>query len=140
MRRTPLGDAGPDRFGRDDFRHPPLWERRPAGGFTRGPAWLQPGDALGTASAAAQQKDADSVLSLYRRLIAARGELAGPVTEVEADGGLLSFARGTGHRVSLNLGGEPRQLAAAEPLVLSAADALDATGRLRGGAGALLRA
>ena len=30
---VPLGEAGPDRFGRDDFRHPPLWEREPGGGF-----------------------------------------------------------------------------------------------------------
>jgi alpha-glucosidase len=133
-------DSAPDRFGRDDFRHPPLWdEAAPGGGFSTGAAWLDAGDTLGTAGAAAQRDDPGSVLSLYRRLIALRRELAGPVAEVEEREGLVSFRRGEGHRIALNTGPAPAPMPPGEPLLLTAAGAIAAGGDLSPGAGALLR-
>jgi alpha-amylase len=54
------------------LRTPMHWTRDPAAGFTRGKAWeaLQP-DSL-TANVAAQERDPNSLLRLYRRLGAQR--------------------------------------------------------------------
>jgi len=60
-----------DRAGRDGFRTPMQWDRTPMGGFTTGTPWLPLVDPE-TRSVAVQAGDPDSLLSLYRRLIAAR--------------------------------------------------------------------
>ena len=74
-----MADADPDllptppfdRAGRDACRTPMQWDPSPTGGFTTGTPWLPLVDAA-TRNVADQARDAGSLLSLYRRLIAAR--------------------------------------------------------------------
>jgi alpha-glucosidase len=108
MEDGPGGSPPVDRFGRDSFRHPMPWADGHAGGFSGGEPWLPATGAPG-GSAESQAADPSSVLSLFKRLIAARGELAGGVSNVTERDGLLGFERGSGHVVLLNLSGEPRQ-------------------------------
>jgi alpha-glucosidase len=58
-----------DRAGRDGARHPMQWDRH--GGFTTGTPWLPMVDPE-ERNVADQREDADSVLNLYRELIAKR--------------------------------------------------------------------
>jgi len=60
-----------DRAGRDGPRTPMQWNAGPGGGFTAGTPWLPLVDAE-TRNVATQAADPGSLLSLYRRLIAAR--------------------------------------------------------------------
>jgi glycosidase len=60
-----------DRFGRDPARSPMQWDATPLGGFTTGEPWLPLNDPA-TRNVATQAGDPASLLSLYRRLIAAR--------------------------------------------------------------------
>lgn len=60
-----------DRAGRDGFRTPMQWDATPGGGFTTGTPWLPLVDPA-TRNVADQAADPGSLLSLYRRLIAAR--------------------------------------------------------------------
>ncbi len=64
-----------DRAGRDGYRTPMQWDASPTGGFSAGTPWLPPIDPA-SRNVAAQREDPDSLLSLYRRLIAARRESA----------------------------------------------------------------
>ena len=77
---------GHDRFGRDGQRHPMQWEPAPGGGFSEGKPWMGLTDPE-RRSVAAQRDDPDSLLSLYRRLIALRRELRGPLELLEAPAG-----------------------------------------------------
>ena len=90
-----------DRHGRDGCRHPVQWEpdARTAG-FTTGDPWLAPVDAP-ERNARDQAGDPDSMLLLYRRLIALRGRLAGDLEPVEAAEGVVAFRRGP-HTVAVN--------------------------------------
>jgi glycosidase len=60
-----------DRAGRDGYRTPMQWDASPNGGFTSGSPWLPPVDPA-ERNVAAQRGDPQSLLNLYRRLIAAR--------------------------------------------------------------------
>ena len=60
-----------DRAGRDAQRAPMQWDRSPGAGFTTGTPWLPLVDPA-EANVADQLADPESLLSLYRRLIAAR--------------------------------------------------------------------
>jgi glycosidase len=60
-----------DRAGRDGARHPMQWDASPGGGFTTGAPWLPMVDPA-ERNVARQRDDPDSLLNLYRRLIAAR--------------------------------------------------------------------
>jgi len=63
-----------DRAGRDGCRTPMQWDATPTGGFTSGRPWLPLVDPAAR-NVEAQRGDPDSLLSLYRRLIAARTEV-----------------------------------------------------------------
>ena len=67
-------------------------------------------------SVAAQRDDPGSLLALYRRLIALRRELRGPLEPLEAPPGVLAFRRGE-HAVAINF----NERAAASPLAGRAA-------------------
>ena len=69
-----LPDPPFDRAGRDGSRTPMQWDASPTGGFTTGTPWLPPVDPA-TRNVADQSADPASLLSLYRRLIAARREV-----------------------------------------------------------------
>jgi alpha-glucosidase len=60
-----------DRAGRDAYRTPMQWDGSPTGGFTTGSPWLPLVDPA-QRNVADQLADPDSLLHLYRRLIAAR--------------------------------------------------------------------
>jgi len=60
-----------DRAGRDGYRAPMQWDPSPGAGFTTGAPWLPLVDPS-TRNVADQSDDPGSLLSLYRRLIAAR--------------------------------------------------------------------
>jgi alpha-glucosidase len=60
---------------RDGSRAPMPWTAAPDLGFTTGTPWLAPAPGNETACVAAQDQDPDSLLALYRRLIALRNRL-----------------------------------------------------------------
>ena len=69
-----LPDPPFDRAGRDGARTPMQWDRSPLGGFTTGRPWLPVIDPQAR-NVADQSADPGSLLSLYRRLIAARHDV-----------------------------------------------------------------
>jgi alpha-glucosidase len=114
-----LPDPPFDRAGRDGYRTPMQWtSSSPGAGFTTGDPWLPLIDA-GTRNVADQASDPDSLLSLYRRLIAARR--ASPALERGthrshfgvADEVMAWTREGNGERVLclLNVGDAPQRCA-----------------------------
>jgi alpha-glucosidase len=73
MRDGPGHDPPHDRAGRDAHRHPMQWDATPSGGFTTATPWLPLVDPA-ERSVADQRDDPDSLLSLYRDLLAWRRE------------------------------------------------------------------
>ena len=55
-------------FSRDNARTPMQWDDTPNAGFTTGKPWLPVNDNYKRINAAAESKDANSVLSWYRKL------------------------------------------------------------------------
>ena len=96
-----------DRKGRDGARVPIPWtEDGPSFGFGTVEPWLPQPDHIGPLSAAAQERDAESMLSLYRSVIAARREhLVSDQSFELVDLGedVLSYRRGDVH-VVVNMG------------------------------------
>ncbi|MEA2193897.1 MAG: alpha-glucosidase [Solirubrobacteraceae bacterium] len=120
MADGPGGDPPRDRAGRDAHRHPMRWDdAAPHGGFTSAAArpWL-PSIAVAGGGVAQQGREPDSVLRLYRDLIAARRALSGGLTFLDdvADG-VLAFRRGDEHVIALNMSDEPRPAPAAGAVV-----------------------
>lgn len=103
----PGHDPPYDRNGRDAFRHPLPWAPGPGGGFTSGDPWL-PVAAPPDGTAAEQERDPDSMLSLYRRLIALRRQLRGGLAFLAAGPDVVAYTRGDRHVVALNLASEER--------------------------------
>jgi glycosidase len=102
------------------------WDDSPHGGFTTGTPWLPSVDPQ-RRSVAAQEQDADSVLALYRDLIAARRGLRGGVTFLDVAEGVVAFRRGS-DVVALNLAAEERPAPAAGALVRATSHALGGPG------------
>jgi alpha-glucosidase len=98
--------------GRDPERTPMPWAPGPGGGFTDAGVrlWLPMADPA-ACNVADQEADPDSVLSLTRRLIAARAasdDLAvGPYRSLTAPDGAWAFARGDATTVVANLSDAP---------------------------------
>jgi len=115
----PSGVPADDRSGRDVHRHPMAWDATPNGGFTTGTPWLPVVDPA-AANVADQERDPDSLLHLYRDLIALRRDtLGGPLTLMEDTApGVLAFMRGDAHVIALNLGDAPAPAPAAAGIVL----------------------
>jgi alpha-glucosidase len=108
-----------DRAGRDRHRHPMRWDDgAPHGGFTSGEPWLPAIDVDGGA-VAAQARDADSVLALYRDLITARRALGEGLELVEAGDGVLAYRRGADRLVAVNLADAPCDAPPAREIVRS---------------------
>ena len=59
-------------LGRDPERTPMQWSSAPNGGFSTATPWLPVAPDFATVNVAAEQRDARSTLSLYRRLLALR--------------------------------------------------------------------
>jgi len=71
MRDGPGHQPPYDRAGRDTHRHPMQWDASPDGGFTTGEPWLPLVDPV-ERNVADQREYPDSLLSLYRQLLAWR--------------------------------------------------------------------
>ena len=98
----PEGDPPLDRYGRDGCRRPMQWDGSPSGGFTTGRPWLEPVDPE-RRNVDDQAATEESILRLFRELIAVRRRIEGVPVRVEAPAGMLAFDRGS-HRVVVNLG------------------------------------
>src|SRR3954449_9860986 len=104
----PGGEVPLDRFGRDRFRHPMPWsDDAPSCGFTTGKPWLPVARAPG-GTVQAQDRDPQSLLRLYRRLIALRKRLPGDeiVFDDGSPDGVLAYRRGD-HQIALNVSDAP---------------------------------
>jgi alpha-glucosidase len=116
-----------ERLGRDGTRIPMPWEPAPPGfGFTTAEPWLPIPDKWVDKSAAAQENDADSMLSLYRRALALRHESqalrGGSFAWEESPPGSLVFARESDDDLvvcAVNIDAEPFELPAGEVLLTS---------------------
>jgi alpha-glucosidase len=127
-----------DRAGRDGYRTPMQWDASPTGGFTRGTPWLPLVDPVAR-NVEAQRHDDESLLALYRRLIAARRAVPAlgrgthrSIFGVAPD--VLAWVRElAGERVLvlLNTGGGPRTCAL-ERVDAVAGEIVVATGRRSG--------
>jgi alpha-glucosidase len=123
--------TGGAQIGRDGCRIPMPWTASPDGahGFspdgTSAPPWMPPPDGWGDYAAERQESDPDSVLALYRRLIAARRELLGSAGGelLEEHHDLVAVRRGD-VVVACNVGRAPVRCLAAAGLtaVLSTAE------------------
>jgi alpha-glucosidase len=100
MADGPGADPPIDRAGRDGARHPMQWS--PDGGFSDGTPWLPLVDPQ-SRNVADQREDPDSLLTLYRELIALRPQL-GPGFELlpRQDEHVLAYRRGR-HTVTIDL-------------------------------------
>jgi alpha-glucosidase len=116
-----------DRANRDPHRHPMQWAADPSGGFSPADPWLAPIDPA-VRNVADQERDPDSLLRLYRRLIALRRRLHGPFEPVEAAKGVLAFRR-SDHVVALNISDSSQALPDTGEAVLSTAGEAATVGR-----------
>jgi alpha-glucosidase len=114
----PGGEPPLDRAGRDAHRHPMQWDTGRTGGFTGGEPWLPVIDPQ-QRSVAAQEDDPDSLLSLYRELIALRPRLGPELRFLDAVPDVIAFERGE-LVVVLNLSAQERPAPPAGPVVLAA--------------------
>ena len=126
-------------MGRDPERTPMPWDNSPHCGFTSGEPWLPVGDANIAVNAASARKEATSMLSLYRRLLAFRRAqpvlVSGKLTDLAAHDGVLQFARSEGDtcfRVVLNLGEEARRVPMETGIIAACTDSHRETERVRG--------
>ena len=104
--------------GRDASRTPMAWDRSPHAGFTAADPWLPLHKDWPTRNVARQAREADSMLTLHRRLLALRRSRKalsiGTISEVEADDGLLRYERRHDDErllIALNLTAERRGIA-----------------------------
>jgi alpha-glucosidase len=100
--------------GRDGCRTPMQWSSEPHAGFSTADPWLPLASDWRRENVENQRADANSILNLYRRLIALRRSspalTRGAYHPIAASGDLLVFIRTEGDErvlVALNLGGEP---------------------------------
>jgi alpha-glucosidase len=105
-------------MGRDPERTPMPWNGSPLAGFTLGKPWLPLGDAHTNVNVESVEQDKNSILHLYRILIAFRRThsslVSGDIRFVTAEGNLLRYERSTSNEhllVLLNLGSSSVQAA-----------------------------
>lgn len=102
-------------LGRDPERSPMQWDATANGGFTTGKPWLPVAEDLRRFNVAIQSNQADSFLTLYRRLIALRAEIAalhsGAYGELVGNDDVLGYSREAGAErfwIILNFSGESK--------------------------------
>lgn len=119
MADGPTPDPPLDRNGRDGARTPMQWEPSPSGGFTDGTPWLPPADPF-KRNVSDQDRLRDSVLWLYRDLIALRRAFGTELHFLETDRDVLAYQRGD-LVVALNFGSQPAAAPAHGRLLLTSA-------------------
>lgn len=104
-------------LGRDGARTPMPWDGTAHAGFSTAEPWLPLNDDWPTRNVAAQQDDRNSMLNLYRRLLALRRRHTalnvGDFALVPSDPEVLQYERHTETErllVTLNLGTQPRRI------------------------------
>ena len=71
--KDPIGRIGwPAEIGRDGERTPMQWNSSSNAGFTTGTSWLPIPDSYKTHNVATEEKDPNSVLSFYKKLLSLR--------------------------------------------------------------------
>ena len=133
--RDPKGRTGwPNDKGRDGERTPMQWDQSDNAGFSKGKPWLPVPTSAKTQNVANQEKDPDSILSFYKKLLKLRhtnNELMNgsyvPINQ--HDPNVLSYLRVHEDQavlVSLNMSGSPQKVnyelkkngfASAKPLI-----------------------
>jgi alpha-glucosidase len=103
--------------GRDPERTPMQWDSTPLSGFTTGQPWLPIAPDHAIANVAAQERDAHSMLALYRHLIRLRSVhpalIDGKMQSIEAHDNILRYQRVDANEtllILLNLSHEPVQV------------------------------
>jgi alpha-glucosidase len=112
-------------LGRDPERTPMQWDASPLAGFTTGRPWLPVAPEHEAANVEAEDKDDQSLLNLYRTLIAMRNShpvlVDGSMHHIDAHEKVLRYQRvGHGERLQilLNLGYSASQVAGAGGVIL----------------------
>ncbi|HLZ37061.1 MAG TPA: glycoside hydrolase family 13 protein [Mycobacteriales bacterium] len=124
--------SGHTNRGRDGCRVPMPWtEEPPAYGFTTAPhPWLPPPEGWGRRSVAAQSRDPESMLRLYRAALSLRRELPalteGPLRWLGAPPRVLAFRRDPDVTCMVNCGPRPVRLPPCGDLVLASRPLTDA--------------
>jgi alpha-glucosidase len=102
-------------LGRDPERSPMQWDSTHHAGFSTATPWLPVASGFNRFNVAIESQEPDSVLALYRRLIALRAEKpalhSGAYGEVLWDDPVLAYSRESGTErflIVLNFTGEPR--------------------------------
>jgi alpha-glucosidase len=97
----------PDDKGRDGCRTPMVWDESPNSGFTEGTPWLPIKAPQAARAAILQANNSDSVLALYRKMIALRRERNdlrhGSISFLETPEPILAFRRGDQTLCAFNL-------------------------------------
>ena len=104
-------------MGRDPVRTPMPWDGSENAGFTTAKPWLPLNADWPTRNVARMAEEPHSILTLYRRLLAARRAhpalSIGDFALLDAEGDVLAYERRHGAErliVALNLGGQPQRL------------------------------
>ena len=123
-------------LGRDPVRTPLPWDASPKGGFTSGEPWLPLGPEHDRVNVASEARDPQSVLSLYRALLALRrceeALVTGQWEPVAAGEQVLLYERRRGSRavgVALNMTARASEASIAGPATVLLSTHLDRTGR-----------
>jgi alpha-glucosidase len=115
--KDPIGRTGwPQEKGRDGERTPMQWTAGTNAGFSKSAPWLPVPASYATHNVATETKDPNSILNLYRKVLALRHTiqalLEGTYTALnESDANVMSYLRsykGTGVLVALNMSNAPR--------------------------------
>jgi alpha-glucosidase len=116
--KDPIGRTGwPKEKGRDGERTPMQWNTSPNAGFSKKAPWLPVPPTYKTHNVATESKDPNSILSLYKKVLALRRTnealLEGNYIALnEDDPNVMSYLRsykGTGVLVVLNMSDAPRK-------------------------------
>ncbi len=128
-------------LGRDPVRAPMPWNDAPNAGFSAAEPWLPLNPDWPTRNIAAQEGDPESMLILYRALLALRRAhpalAIGAVDEVADEGDVLSYQRLLGDEhyvIALNLGDRPNHVS---PVIDQPMTVLLSTHMERGGSGVI---
>jgi alpha-glucosidase len=114
-------------LGRDPERTPMPWDNSPLAGFTTGRPWLPFGHDHASLNVANLDEDPDSILHLYRTLIALRKShpvlVTGELHSIAAANNLLTYERHVPEeklRIVLNLGDAPATISSESGEILAA--------------------
>jgi alpha-glucosidase len=114
-------------LGRDPERTPMPWDSSPLAGFTTGRPWLPLGEDHASLNVEKSDQDPESILNLYRTLIALRRShsvlVTGELHSIAAANDVLTYERhGCGERlrIILNLGAAPATIPSEVSEILAA--------------------